>query len=95
MEPSRISTISAQSNSNALLISPRHIPGPIHHLLLRWQKLVEVLDTLRVLIQQLRFAWDGFAFLDEVEDGDGRAVALEEVVEVLRRGGEEWVDDTD
>ena len=57
--------------------------------------MIEVLDALRVLVEELGFARDGLASLDEVEDHDGGAITAEEVVEVAGGGAVEGVDDVD
>lgn len=77
------------------LRSLRHIPRDIPHLLPPRQKLIQVLDALPVLGQKLAFPGYGLARLDQVQDEDGGAVSLEEVVEVESGGRVEGVLDGD
>lgn len=61
----------------SLFVRSRHVPRAIFHLLPFRQELVQVLHAFRVFVKQLAFTRDGLPSFYEVQNDDGRAVALE------------------
>ena len=57
------------------------------------QKLIEVVYALRILVKKLRLARLGLSLLDQIQDHDRSAVALEQVVEMSSSGNIERVHD--
>jgi hypothetical protein len=67
----------------------------IYHLFVLWQKLVQKVDAMGILVQELGLPRLWLPFLYQVQNHDRSPITRKEVVKVSRRRGEEGIDDTD
>lgn len=53
-----------------------HVPGFVGDFLVRWKKLVEIVDGICEFGKEFGFSWGAFSRLNEVEDVDWSAVSF-------------------
>jgi hypothetical protein len=67
-----------------LFVGARHVPSPIHHSFLSWEELIEIFDTLCILVQQLGFTWNRLSSFDQVQNCDRSPISSEDIIKMSR-----------
>jgi hypothetical protein len=70
----------------------RHVPRFVDNFLIDRKKLIEVVDCVRIFLEEFRFSRSSFPSFHQIEDVDWCTVSFKKVIKVQSSGAIEWID---